>query len=98
MDRDRAKRRTRMTRQMRGNPPDGSDDTYRAPTQMRGWRTEYPEEFPVTVTRIADPQPDAELKLFASKLGVPPGSRGMRLLANLLDDRETVPGPSGEAA
>ena len=57
LDYDRAKRRSAGRH---GEPL--SDAPYRSPAVLRGWRTEYPEVFPVTVTRIdqADPGQDGE--------------------------------------
>jgi hypothetical protein len=42
----------------RGAPDE--DSTMGRQRALRGWRTEYPEEFPVTVTRMSTPGQDPD--------------------------------------
>lgn len=54
LDYDKAKRRSIGRR---GEPI--SDTPHRLDISLRGWRTEYPEQFPVTVTKIEPEEADA---------------------------------------
>lgn len=47
-------KRDRLARQAIHAGPDTASTSIRPERPLYGWRTEYPEQFPVTVRRIAD--------------------------------------------
>lgn len=76
-----------------GRPHD-PDDRPAVPLRPLGpnWRTAYPQEFPVTVTSLAERRitREPEIKLLAAVLGVTTDSPSMRRLAAVLASKATA--------
>jgi hypothetical protein len=55
----RAKQQARTRQHLWDNPDDGRDTSPRRPQRPlgRGWRTEYPETFPVLISHVSAPTP-----------------------------------------